>query len=111
MFSYRMLEDFAALGVTDVYIADDLCYDLINVKKACKKRQWKENLKALYPQLEIDIWNQSILPELVKYKLNCRYKCIYGSVCKKCNQNVEIADNLHKKGFFYDLPKEGAKEL
>lgn len=175
MFSYRMLEDFAALGVTDVYIADDLCYDLINVKKACeklgisirwildvipsnslnknkdprapwvipeiidelsqyvdtfefsedqswakldtlykiwfKKRQWKENLKALYPQLEIDIWNQSILPELVKYKLNCRYKCIYGSVCKKCNQNIEIADNLHKKGFFYDLPKEEAKEF
>ena len=32
-----MLEDIAALGVTDVYIADDLCYDLLNVRKACDK--------------------------------------------------------------------------
>lgn len=37
IFNYRMLEDISKLGVTDIYIADDLCYDLVNVRKACDK--------------------------------------------------------------------------
>jgi len=170
IFNYRMLEDISKLGVTDIYIADDLCYDLANVRKACdklgislrwildiipseardkssdprapwvipenieelskyvdtfeflennsearldtlykiwfKKKQWRENLKALYPELDIDVWNQSLSPELVKYKLNCKYKCSYGSRCKKCVQNIEIANNLYRNNFIYDIPKE-----
>ena len=170
IFNYRMLEDIAALGVTDVYIADDLCYDLSNVRKACdklnlsvrwildvipsgtvnknadprapwmipenidelskyvdtfefseneswakldtlykiwfKNKQWRENLKALYPQLEIDIWNQSVVPDLHKVRLNCKYKCAYGSKCKKCEQIIDIANNLYANNFYYDLPRE-----
>lgn len=168
--NYHMLESVAKLGVTDIYIIDDLCYDLENVRKACDKlnislrwvldiipsgdaeqksdprapwvipenidelakyvdtfefseneswakldtlykiwfkdKRWRENLRFLYPQLDIDIWNQSLLPNLIKYKLNCRYKCAYGSNCNKCQQNIEIAANLHSKDFAYNVPKE-----
>ena len=170
VFNYRMLEDIAALGVTDVYISDDLCYDLANVRRACdkigvslrwildiipsntlnknkdfyapwvipenidllsqfvdtfefsentswarldtlykiwfEKKEWRENLRALYPQMEIDFWNQSAFPELTQHKLYCQYKCAYGSVCKKCEQNAVIADNLHKKNISYDFHKK-----
>jgi hypothetical protein len=44
--------------------------------------------------------------DLLKYRFNCRQKCIFGSVCKKCSSNIEIANNLYTKGFAYDLPKE-----
>lgn len=168
--NYRTLEELASLGVTDVYIGDDLCYDLKNVRKACDKlgvslrwvldeipgfaqdrttnprapwvtpenineldqyvdtfefseqnswaklntlykiwfikKRWRENLRALYPELEIDVWNQSMSIDLLKYRFNCRCKCIFGSVCKKCSSNIEIANNLYTKGFAYDLPKE-----
>ena len=33
--NFRDLEFIANLGVTDVYIADDLCYNLKNVRKFC----------------------------------------------------------------------------
>lgn len=38
--------------------------------------------------------------------MNCGYKCGYGSVCKKCNQFKEIADDLHEKHIEYVLSKE-----
>lgn len=117
--NFRSLEQLAKIGVSSVYIADDLCYDLKHVRAACDKyglelrwifnaipsffldkttdvrapimlpecvdelakyvdvgefeenkswarlevlhkiwfikKQWRENLRAIYPELEIDI--------------------------------------------------------
>lgn len=38
--------------------------------------------------------------------MNCRYRCAYGSACKKCNQFKEMADDLYKKNIEYVLPTE-----
>jgi len=35
--------------------------------------------------------------------MNCGYRCAYGSVCKKCNQFVEVAAGLHAKKIEYNL--------
>ena len=168
--NYRSLEQLVNLGVCAVYIADDLCYDLKQVRRACdhfgvelrwilnaipsflstkgtdvrspimlpecvdelskyvdtyefsenhswarldvlykiwfKNKKWRENLKAIYPELEIDIWNQAMIPNYNIYKMNCRYRCAYGSACKKCNQFKEMADDLYKKNIEYVLPTE-----
>ena len=165
--NFRSLEQLAKIGVSCVYIADDLCYNLKQVRAACDKyklelrwvldaipsffsnkttdvrapimlpecidelkkyvdvfefaenkswarlnvlyktwfikKRWRENLRAIYPELEIDIWNQCMIPEFNIYKMNCGYKCGYGSVCKKCNQFKEMADNLYKKDIEYIL--------
>ena len=168
--NFRSLEQLAKIGVSSVYIADDLCYNLKKVRIACDKyglelrwilntipsfslnrttdvrapimlpecinelnkyvdvfefienkswvkidtlykiwfikKEWRENLRFIYPELDIDIWNQSMVPNFNIYKMNCGYKCGYGSVCKKCNQFKEIADDLHKKHIEYVLSKE-----
>ena len=169
--NFRSLEQLAKIGVSAVYIAEDLCYNLKKVRKACDKynielrwvldlipstlpdkekdvrspiilpecmdefskyidvcefseiqswarletlykiwfvkRQWRENLRAIYPELEIDIWNQCMIPDFNIYKMNCGYKCGYGSVCKKCNQFKEMADDLYSKNIEYIIEKEG----
>ena len=168
--NFRSLEQLAKIGVSSVYIADDLCYNLKKVRIACDKyglelrwilntipsfslnkttdvrapimlpecinelnkyvdvfefienkswvkidtlykiwfikKEWRENLRFIYPELDIDIWNQSMVPNFNIYKMNCGYKCGYGSVCKKCNQFKEIADDLHEKHIEYVLSKE-----
>ena len=71
-----------------------------------EKKEWRENLKAILPQLEIDIYNQSMIPDFTVYKMNCGYKCVYGSACKKCDQFKEMADNLYAKHIEYVPPKE-----
>ena len=49
-----------------------------------------------------------MIPDFSIYKMNCGYKCGHGSVCRKCNQFKEIADDLYKKNIEYQLPeKEG----
>lgn len=166
--NFRMLECIASLGVTDIYIQDDLCYNLSKVRKAADKlniqirlilnqiassipnkgenvrspwfipetvdeldkyidiaefennswvrietlykiwfkdKQWRENLRYINPQLNIDIWNQCMIPDFTKYKMNCGYRCAYGSVCKKCNQFTEMAQNLYNKKIEYSIPK------
>lgn len=35
--NYTVLDSYIALGVSDIYIADDLCYNLKNVSKICLK--------------------------------------------------------------------------
>ena len=35
--NFRSLESLVKMGVSAVYIADDLCYNLKNVRKACDK--------------------------------------------------------------------------
>lgn len=165
--NFRSLEQLAKIGVSSIYIADDLCYDLKNVRDACdkynlelrwvldvipsffpskvndvkapimlpecidelskyvdvfefsenqswaklntlykiwfEKKQWRENLRAIYPELKIDIWNQSMNPNFNTYKMNCKYRCGYGSACKKCIQFKEIADNLYRQHFLYNI--------
>lgn len=166
---FRMFEYVCSLGVTDVFIEDDLCYNLKKVRKAAdkygvqvrliinqipsslptkttdvrapwfipetvdeldkyidiiefeenswvrmetlykiwfKKKKWRGNLKAIIPQLEIDIWNDSMIPDFTVYKMNCGYRCAYGSACKKCNQFVEMAKDLHDKGIEYVLKED-----
>jgi len=46
-----------------------------------------------------------MFPDFSLFKMNCGYKCAFGSVCKKCNQLKEIADNLHNKNIEYILQK------
>ena len=168
--SFRVLENLVNIGATDVYIIDDLCYQLSDVHKFCQqhhvqcrlildqiashqnytennlrapyfvpeiidelsqyidvfefaeneskkrlqtlyqiwfeKKTWRENLKYLYPQLQLDIPNQSLISDFIKYKMNCRYKCSYGSACKKCNQFADIAHILFDKQIEYVLPKK-----
>ena len=36
-YNYSTLESLCSLGTTDIYIADDLCYDLKTVKKYCEE--------------------------------------------------------------------------
>ena len=167
---FTSLEQQILLGVTDVYIADDLCYNLEKAKKACEKhgvrtrmvlnlipsrrydkstnpktpyfipetvdelskyidvgefdssswakittyykiwfqrQEWKEDLRFIYKDLELDIPNQSLIPNFLYFKMNCGYKCSYGSPCNKCEQFVEIAKNLASKNIEYQREKEG----
>jgi hypothetical protein len=39
--NYYQLQSFLSLGISDIYIADDLCYDLNNVRKYCKDKNVK----------------------------------------------------------------------
>lgn len=168
--SFRQLELFVTLGATDVYIVDDLCYQLNKVRDFCdehnvqvrmildeipsrrpdaendprapyfipemieelaqyidvfefventsllrlktlykvwfENEEWRENLRFLYPKLELEIHNQSLIPDFIKYKMNCGYKCSYGSVCKRCNQFLEMAQILFDKNIEYNWPRE-----
>jgi hypothetical protein len=172
--SYRLLEENVQTGVSDIYIADDLCYDLANVRKACdkfgvrlrmvlnripsqrfdkgldvkspfflpefaeelgkyvdvgefveeqswsrletyykiwfKNEKWRENLNYIYPELEIDIYNRSMIPLFQLNKMNCRYRCAYGSSCRKCEQFVEMAATLNEKHIEFDLNSIKKKE-
>lgn len=168
--NYRLLDYAIKLGASDVYIMDDLCYDLKRVRKAADaagihirlvlnhipsmlpnrgsdvrapifipetvdelskyidtvefddgnswarlevlyktwfiKKQWRENLQAINPDLEIEIPNQSMIPDFTIYKMNCGYRCAYGSVCKKCDQFYEMAKDLESKNIEYVIQKE-----
>ena len=168
--SFRLLEYVASLGVTDIYIADDLCYNLEMVRRACnkynirtrliinripssrpdkgidprspwfipetidelakyidtiefeggnswarlevlykiwfKKKEWRENLRKINIDLDMDIWNQCMIPNFTIKKMNCRYRCAYGSACKQCNQFVEMAEDLYNKNIEYTPLRE-----
>lgn len=172
--NFSSLEYLANIGVSAVYIAEDLCYNLKNVRILCDKynielrwilnaipsflpnkatnvrapimlpecvdelsryvdvyefaekhswarlntlykvwflkKKWRDNLRFIYPELEIDIWNQSMIPDFNIYKMNCKYKCAYGSVCKKCNQFKELADDLYNKNMEYDWQDKKGEE-
>ena len=167
--SFRLLEELVKFGTTDVYIIDDLCYCLADVRKFCdknnvrirmilnripsvkenkgqdlkspyfvpevvdelakyidvvefdveswiqyktlykiwfEKKQWKENLTAINRDLEIDIYNQSLIPDFIIFKMNCKYRCAYRSICHKCIQFKDISDDLYKKHIEYIVEKE-----
>ena len=161
---FSLLEEQISLGVTDIYVCDDLCYNLELVKKTCEKnnvsvrlivnriastrvdkginpkapifipecldnlskyidvfeidsnswvkigtyyriwferQEWRENLQYIYPELEIYIPNESLIPNFMDFKMNCGYRCGHGSSCKKCEQFVEIARDLRSKNIEY----------
>lgn len=167
--NFRELDYVCSIGVTDVYIQDDLCYELKKVRKTVdrygvnvrlilnqiassmpdkatnvrspwfipetvdelskyidtvefkenswvkietlykiwfKKKQWRENVQAINPQLKIPIWNQSMIPDFTIYKMNCGYRCAYGSACKKCNQFTEMAQDLYDKHIEYVIKRD-----
>lgn len=168
--NFRLLDYVIKLGATDVYIMDDLCYNLKRVREVADKtgvnirlilnripsmlldkgenvrspifipetvdelskyidtvefevenswarletlykiwfikKQWRENLQAINADLRIDIPNQSMIPDFTVYKMNCGYRCGYGSVCKKCNQFYEMAKDLESKNIEYLIKKE-----
>ena len=171
--SFRILEENVDLGSTDVYIRDDLCYNLENVKKFArqhgvqvrmildripstkvnagkdikspwfvpetfnelskyidivefdsdswikintlyriwfKNQEWNDNLRAINLDLEIDIPNQSLMPYFTVFKMNCGYRCSYGSSCNKCQQFKEIADDLFSKNIEFVYDKENNNE-
>ena len=49
-----------------------------------------------------------MIPDFNIYKMNCGYRCGYGSACKKCNQFKEIADDLYNKNIEY-VPRQEEK--
>lgn len=167
---FNQLEEQILFGVSDVYIADDLCYNLEKTKTMCDKhdvrirlvlnrlpshrydkginpktpyfipetidelskyidvgefdssswvkintyykiwfqrQEWREDLRFIYKDLELDIPNQSLIPNFLYFKMNCGYKCGYGSPCNKCEQFVEIAKSLANKNIEYVTEKEG----
>ena len=162
--SFSLLEEQLMFGVSDVYICDDLCYNLEKVRKACdkynvqvrlilneipskrldkgknprapifipeykkklsnyidvgefnasswikintlykiwfKQEKWREDLKFIYNDLEISIPNESLIPNFFDFKINCGYRCGYGSCCNKCEQFVDIARDLREKNIEY----------
>lgn len=162
--NFSSLEEQISLGSSDIYVCEDLCYNLEIVKNYCaahnvrvrliinqipsfrmdkglnpkapifvpesidelskyidvfeivstswikidtyhriwfELKKWKENLQFIYPELEIEIPNESLIPNFLSFKMNCGYKCGHGSPCKKCEQFVEIAQNLKKKNIIY----------
>jgi len=166
--SLSLLEEQIILGTTDIYICDDLCYNLEYVKNICEKnnvqtrlilneipskrfdkginpkapifipecieelskyvdvgefnvnswvkigtlyriwferQEWRENLKYIYKDLEIDIPNESLIPNFIEFKMNCGYRCARGSSCNKCEQFVEIARDLKSKNIEYKKEK------
>lgn len=171
--SFTLLEEQIILGVTDIYVKDDLCYNLEKVKKMCDKngvrtrlilnkipssrfdkgyspkapifipecvdelskyidvgeidinswtkigilykiwfqrKEWNEDLRYLYQDLEIYIPNESLIPNFIESKMNCNYKCSYGSPCNKCEQFVEIARGLKSKNIEYQKERKTNEE-
>ena len=167
--SFRCLEEQCKLGTTDIYIVDDLCYRLKDVRKFAdehnvqvrlilnsipskvfdkgrdikspwflpetvdelekyidivdidsdswikidtlykiwfKDQKWRANLGFIYPELEINIPNQSLIPNFAIYKMNCGYRCAYGSSCKKCLLFKELADDLANKNIEYNFQRK-----
>lgn len=47
-----------------------------------------------------------MIPDFTVYKMNCGYRCGYGSVCKKCNQFFDMAKDLESKNIEYIVLKE-----
>lgn len=54
-----------------------------------------------------------MIPDFIVYKMNCGFRCAYGSVCKKCNQFTEMAQDLYNKKIEYVLPvdRKGDKNV
>lgn len=52
-----------------------------------------------------------MVPDFTIFKMNCGYRCMQGSACKKCNQFTEMAQDLYNKHIEYILPKEEKGEL
>ena len=164
--SFCRLQDAIDLGVTDVYVMEDLCYRLPQVKSLCNQYgiqirllvnmissftlgrendvtapfyvpenmeqlelyydviefelfgswnrfdtlykiwfvdgQWADDLKFINFELNINIPGGSFPRELCEYKMKCGHRCIERqSACRKCQQYVELAQSMARKGIEY----------
>ena len=68
--NFRSLEQLAKIGVSSVYIADDLCYDLKRVRAACDKYglelRWILNaIPSFFSNKTMDVRAPIVLPECV----------------------------------------------
>ena len=50
-----------------------------------------------------------MISDFIIFKMNCKYRCAYGSACKKCIQFKEMADDLYHKQIEYVLQKNDEK--
>lgn len=164
--SFCRLQDAIDQGISDVYVMEDLCYKLPQVKEICNyygiqirlvanmissftlgrgmdvtspfyvpeninaleqyydviefelfdswtrfdtlyklwfiKQEWRENLKFINFELEIDIPGGSFPRELCEYKMKCGHRCVERqSTCRKCQQYIELAQSMATKGIEY----------
>lgn len=68
--NFRMFDYVCSLGVTDVYIQDDLCYDLKKVRKAADKygvqiRLILNNIPSILPNKGLNVRSPWFIPEVI----------------------------------------------
>ena len=94
--TFIFLDELLNLGVSDVYIADDLCYNLENVSKRCKKdgvqiRLILNRIPATTPYAFSDvrapIFTPRNFPELDQYIDVAEFDCFYEDESDAYNWN------------------------
>lgn len=68
--NFRSLEQLAKIGVSSIYIADDLCYDLKRVRAACDKygleiRWILDAIPSFFSNKTMDVRAPIMLPECI----------------------------------------------
>ena len=70
-------------------------------------QEWKENLKFINFELDIDIPGGSFPRELCKYKMTCGHRCVErNSSCRKCEQYIKMAQMMADKNIEYTKDNE-----
>jgi hypothetical protein len=67
-YNYATLNSFIAAGVTDVYIADDLCYNLQEVKDYCEERN--VNIRLVLNKIPMTTMDKGSNPTSIMYRPN-----------------------------------------
>ena len=84
--SFTLLDEMFANGVSDIYIADDLCYNLAKVSKRCKEKGVQIRLilnripitsLLAYDDVRAPIFSPRHYEELNKYIDVAEFDCYY----------------------------------
>lgn len=67
-YNYSTLDSFVSLGTTDVYIADDLCYDLEKVSEFCKEHN--THLRTILNKVPMTTPDRGSHPKTVFWRPN-----------------------------------------
>ena len=95
--TFTLLDELIKIGVTDVYIADDLCYRLDDVSKRCKKdniqiRLILNRIPATTPRADVDIHSPIFTPRhfeaLDEYIDVAEFDCHYDNESDAYNWSV-----------------------
>lgn len=95
--TFILLDELIKMGVSDVYIADDLCYNLENVSNRCKKdnvqiRLILNRIPATTPNADTDIHSPIFTPRhfnvLNEYIDVAEFDCFYDSESDAYNWNI-----------------------